>query len=276
MNAILSWLLHAVTIFGIPAPAGVWLAFPLGVVVEGWLTRRADPRLRSTGAMIGNLLRLALAPVFGRLPIVGPVVIRFLEVVANVDLDGDGHVGDPAASPPLKVAVLLAFLALPGVVGCAAVLNQLPAIIAAVQDGELLLQTVQGFMDAIWAVKPDPVNQKRVRDAITKAQISLDAINRLAQGGEKIDQGQTDAAFADFEAAWNDLMSLVGPYGVHVGAGPRAERTASGGLMIPRPLIRTRRGAPVASAAGLSESDREFLRRGQADVAEITLLAASR
>lgn len=133
-------------------------------------------------------------------------------------------------------------LALAGsVAGCAAVLNQLPTIIAAVQDGELLLQTVQGFMDAIWATKPDPANQKLVHEAIAKAQIALDTINRLAQGGEKVDQGQIDAAFADFEAAWNDVMSLVGPYGVHVGDVPRAVRTTNGGLVIPHPLIGARR-----------------------------------
>ena len=113
MNAISEWLRHSVTVLGVgPAPAWMFMMFPIGIAVEGWLTRRTDPRLRSAAAMIGNLLRLAMSPLpIARIPVVGPSLVRWLEVVSNVDLDGDGKVGDPPCPGVVPIVAILALSA---------------------------------------------------------------------------------------------------------------------------------------------------------------------
>lgn len=112
MNAILEWFKHTISIAGLSAPAWTFFAILGGVVVEYLLGRFAPTSCASLIALIATGLRVLLSP-FARIPVVGPAIMRALEAIAGVDLDGDGHVGDPPAPPPpLKVAVLLAFVGL--------------------------------------------------------------------------------------------------------------------------------------------------------------------
>jgi hypothetical protein len=239
MNAI-EWLKHSVTVFGLSAPVWMLLVLALGPVIEWALGRFAPTKCASLIAVIATGLKLVLQVTrIGAIPIVGTGIVRVLESIAGVDLDGDGHVGDPpAGSGGVVRLVLVVFLGLSlGVSGCAAVVSQLPVIIAYVQDAEIVLHTIQSVMDAIWATHPDPKNQVLVDGAIAKCLTAADAVNRAAQGGQDVNQGQIDAAFAEFEGAFNDLMSLVGRYGVQAGDVPKAVRTANGGVIVPRPLL---------------------------------------
>lgn len=156
--------------------------------------------------------------------------------LAQSPIIAGGTVGAGGAGPAKLVLAALLGLSL-GVSGCAAVVSQLPNVVAYVQDAELILNTIETAMNGVWANHPDPANQKLVNESIAKVDTALDAVNRIAQGGEKVDQAQLEAAFSDFQAAFSDLMSLLGPYGITVADVPKATRTAAGGLVVPRPTL---------------------------------------
>jgi hypothetical protein len=96
MTTILDWLKHPLWL---DTATGWWLLLGLGVVVEYALGRSKSVKANSMAALVANLLRMLLVRVgLLRLPVVGPLIVRGLELFSGVDLDGDGHVGDP--KPP--------------------------------------------------------------------------------------------------------------------------------------------------------------------------------
>lgn len=119
---------------------------------------------------------------------------------------------------------------------CATVQHNLPTVLAYVQDGMLILDELARFAPLVFAAHPDAALQAKVDLGISKARTSLDAALRLAQGAEHVDQAQIDAAFADFKAAYLDVTSLLGPYGVTVRGRAMVARSSAGGLVVPQPL----------------------------------------
>lgn len=136
----------------------------------------------------------------------------------------------------LASLILLLPLAL-SPVGCATVATNLPIVIAAVMDASLILESLTSFIDAYFRVRPDADLEKKVRDAMTKTRAALNTALRLAQGAEKLNQAQIDAAFADFKAAYAELLVILAPLGVTAkGAELKA---VPGGLIVPEPLALT-------------------------------------
>lgn len=110
----------------------------------------------------------------------------------------------------------------------------LPIIASYVTDAAMVLGTVQQFVDTYFATHPDPAKQKQVDDAIKKAKTALDAAQKALAGASELTQAQVTAAFADFVAAYNDLMALVGPLGVTVqDPAGKALKAAPGQLLVP-------------------------------------------
>lgn len=231
MNAILDWLHQNVTVFGIAAPAWAFVAIAVGVVTEWALGRFAPTRCASLIALVATLLRWVFTITrIGSIPVVGTAIVRFLETVAGIDIDGDGKVGDGAAKVAMLAVVGLAL----SVSGCATVVPLLPQIVTYVQDAEIGVNAVVALVGSLGL---DAGQVKLIDQTAAKALLAADAVAKLAQGGEAVNQAQVDAAFADFKVAFNDLMALVGPYGIHVGDVPKATRTAGGGWVIPMPTI---------------------------------------
>lgn len=124
--------------------------------------------------------------------------------------------------------------------GCAAVIAALPTVIAYAQDAAFILDEVQRFVDAYFAVHPNADLQKQVETAGARARSALDLALRSATGAQDLDQAKVDAAFAEFSKAWQDYLVLVGPFGVKSGA-PRLAAAPGGGLLVPEPLAAVRR-----------------------------------
>jgi hypothetical protein len=128
---------------------------------------------------------------------------------------------------------------------CAAVVASLPKVIAVVTDASLILDQINTFVNGVFAAadaagKPETDLQKKFNEAITKARSALAAANRTAAGAENLSQSQIAEAFADFRAAYQDLLALVGPLGVSTGNG-NGDKAASSGpsLQVPEPLALT-------------------------------------
>lgn len=126
---------------------------------------------------------------------------------------------------------------------CGGALAVLPDVIAYILDGMQVLDVVAAFVDRYFVQHPNPVAQARVADALAKARNALNVALRSAQGAEKMDNAQVDAAFDDFKKAYLDLISLVRSFGMNVTTTPtgnmKATLSASGeeALEVPEPLV---------------------------------------
>ena len=120
--------------------------------------------------------------------------------------------------------------------GCAALAAVLPDIVAALVDGGQILATIESFMASYFANHPDPVAQAKVADAILKARTALNLATRAAQGTNDANDKKLDQAFADFEAAYVELLKLVAPYGVKPARPGGNLSAAPGELVVPEPL----------------------------------------
>ena len=79
---------------------------------------------------------------------------------------------------PIRVILLAAALAVP-VASCAAVVSALPTVIAAVQDGMLVLDAIDSFVANVFKVRPDTDLEKKVDVAIARTRLALDTALRL-------------------------------------------------------------------------------------------------
>lgn len=134
-------------------------------------------------------------------------------------------------------AIALALL----VPACAQTLAYLPTVIATVQDGIMVLDTIERFWRVWQARHPNQttVPADKVDLALEKSRTSLNLALRAAQGTDKLNQAQVDQAFEEFKAAYTELVALVSNIGVKSGgdklqAGP-------GTLTVPEPLALKRK-----------------------------------
>jgi len=142
-----------------------------------------------------------------------------------------------------SVGVLAAVAALAiGFTGCAGVVANLPAVLAYVQDAELVVSTIESFVNAYFTAKPDPALQGKIAVVIARVKSAEDLIARLATAGKEANMAQIDAAFADLKVAYVDLLQLVGPLGVHASDGARFG-AVPGGLVVPTPAVFARQAA---------------------------------
>lgn len=114
------------------------------------------------------------------------------------------------------LAPLLALLVAVGSLGCAAILAALPTVIAAVQSAMLVLDQLEQFIDAAFRAKPNPELEKQVGKSLAKTRSALLLVQHAAEGATDLHDQRLQAAFASFEAAYSELLSLVHPLGVRV------------------------------------------------------------
>ena len=117
------------------------------------------------------------------------------------------------------------------------VVDSLPKAVAYAQDAEIALTIVETAEKTAFAVKPDPALQAKVELGIADARTALDAGLKICMAGTSLSQAQIDQAFTNFKTAYTDILSLLGPLGVHrttVGGRSSARR---GEYVIVDPLL---------------------------------------
>jgi hypothetical protein len=138
------------------------------------------------------------------------------------------------------IAGLMLFFFTLNAIGCATVAASLPAIIAAIQDSSLVVSTIESFVNLFFQSNPNPANQQKIANAIARVKTALEAAQRLANGVDKLDQGQIDAAFVEIKSAYTDLVTLCGQFGIGVKMTGKTMKAASGPgrtLIVPEPMI---------------------------------------
>ena len=133
-----------------------------------------------------------------------------------------------------KVTLTLFLVFCTATAGCASLL---PGIILAAQDSEMILQNIQNFSDNYFLLHPNTAEQTKINNDISVAGTALDGAIRAVSGITDITQTQADAAFANFEAAYSDLLTVVKDIGITTADVTSTTKTASGGLIVPTPII---------------------------------------
>lgn len=120
---------------------------------------------------------------------------------------------------------------------CATVASALPAVVAAVTDGMMVIDTIERFVHAYFVAHPSAETQAAVDAAIEKTRIALNVALRTAQGAKDLDQAKVDEAFANFKTAYVELIALVTPLGVLPGGDTMMARPHT--LVVPDPVALT-------------------------------------
>lgn len=133
----------------------------------------------------------------------------------------------------LLVLALAASMAAATNVSCSALVH-VPKIIQAVDVTIQVIDAIDDFADNLFEVQPNPELQKTVKQAVARAKIGLQAGKDALQGVEKVSQAQYLEAFAEFRAAYEQVLALLGPLGLQVQGGElRARAAPGGGLTVP-------------------------------------------
>ena len=92
IETISTWLFEAWTIFGHEIPHWALPALVLFMVTERLLAKSSRPEFRSLMGLLALAARWVLRPI-AIIPKIGPWLIHVIELLAGVDVDGDGVVG---------------------------------------------------------------------------------------------------------------------------------------------------------------------------------------
>lgn len=122
-------------------------------------------------------------------------------------------------------------------VGCATLRKDLPTILTYVQDGALILSTIQSYTNLFFATHPNAVLETKVDAKILEVQTALSVALHASQGATDLTEAQYTAAFAPFMNAYNDLLSLTKQLGIEASSDVSAPKATLDGLVVPTPLI---------------------------------------
>jgi hypothetical protein len=108
------------------------------------------------------------------------------------------------------IAILLA-LAAPLVTGCGAIAAAVPLVTAIVADALAILSGIDTLVQEHFRRHPDVpmTTRQRYAQLYDWTLRSLRALQHSAEGAKNLDDGEVRAAFADFEAAYNELKGWL-------------------------------------------------------------------
>jgi hypothetical protein len=133
----------------------------------------------------------------------------------------------------LVLALFLSFSA-PAMIGCGATLGTIIAtVLTVVQDAVLILDNIEAFVNSTTSIPTE--TKAKIDDALAKCRNALAVANHAAAGGQALNSKDVQAALAEFELAFNELMNLVGKFGVTM-VGEDNAYGAPTKLMIQRPM----------------------------------------
>lgn len=115
----------------------------------------------------------------------------------------------------LKLVLLCACLGAP-LGGCAAVMPLIPQIVSIVTDAMVVMGIIDNAAQEYFRSHPnvDPMVRAKYVQAFQKAMVALNAAQHALRGAEDLDQKQYDAAFAEFKAAYQELLALLEKQGM--------------------------------------------------------------
>jgi hypothetical protein len=105
--------------------------------------------------------------------------------------------------------------------GCSALSSAIPVIQSAVTDSSLVLNGIESVFDAYQVTHPvSPTDRAEYDQLLAAANQALLLGGRTVSDLKQVDQGQYDAAFADFAAAYQTLTAFLKTRGISpIGAG---------------------------------------------------------
>ncbi len=139
--------------------------------------------------------------------------------------------------------LLITALAVPAfcLTGCQGVLGQVAAVamkvLPIITEAAAILDAIDLQAKAHFKANPNRELEEQYVVAAAKARLSLSAASRALKGTEHLDGADVEAAFDEYEKAFQEVMALLGPLGV---VRPTADGallvSADGALLVPMPL----------------------------------------
>lgn len=117
---------------------------------------------------------------------------------------------------------------------CAGFLAALPKVVAAVADAAQILDVIDAAAGSFF--ERDAAARLVYERAMMKARLALSAAAHAAGGAERLSQEDVDRAFADFRAAYVELLRLVGPLGIAAPASAGSYAAGGSAVLVPEPL----------------------------------------
>jgi hypothetical protein len=146
------------------------------------------------------------------------------------------------------ILLLVCAVMAPALPGCATFgsgTSTLNKVATAVQDGTLILDSIETFVNSFLALNPNPSLSSKISVDLARARAALATAQQATSAIKDLKQGDIDAAFAAFETAYSDLLALVAPLGVGTvtvvpvdgGVGVRADLGVRFSVPGPRALV---------------------------------------
>lgn len=159
---------------------------------------------------------------------------------------GAGGGSSPASQPAILMRVFAfaaALMVVPVLAGCAALAPYLPMVIADVTRAILTLDTIEQFMAQRFKEAPNPALEAKLGKGLARCRAALNAAQSAARGTDELNKAQTDKAWDEFQRAYEELLVIVGPFGVKPAAGDGLAVSEDGAtLSVPLPAdLRTPR-----------------------------------
>ncbi len=118
----------------------------------------------------------------------------------------------------------------------AAVVETLPKVVQYIQDAQIILDQIDAAAQPILALKADEQLKQEYAKQLGNARSALQVAIRTTKGGQALSQGDIDAAFAEFKAAYTKLSTFLDTSGLKVNG---LMSSPGGGVEIPVPLAVT-------------------------------------
>jgi hypothetical protein len=119
--------------------------------------------------------------------------------------------------------------------GCGAV-ALFPAIAAVVADATAVLSIIERAVDSWFAHKPNPELHAKLNTALSETWSALRVATAATQGAENLTQEEYDAAFADFQTAYQTLHDMLKRNGILKGSRLSMSPEGLEGAEIPDPV----------------------------------------
>lgn len=110
------------------------------------------------------------------------------------------------------VATVIA-LAMPAM-GCPQMLPVITEIATAIADAGQWIDIISAAARIFFALRPNAELEQKVNAKIGQARLALNAALRTTHGAKALGQSDVDAAFADFRAAYKELIELTQSAGI--------------------------------------------------------------
>jgi hypothetical protein len=114
------------------------------------------------------------------------------------------------------IAAAVVAVGAPAIAGCAAAIPVITKIASVVTDAFLVMDVIDGEVRRFFQANPSfpPELQEKYFTLYRKAMTALNAAQKAVAGAKNLSQDEYDAAFADFKAAYLEILDLLEKNGI--------------------------------------------------------------